>query len=54
VEVSDERFPVTEALDRTAAFFRIFFDGFIEGEMGSVTVFRWLRNPPTDSKKLTD
>jgi len=54
VEVSDERFPVTEALDRPAAFFRIFFAGFIEGEMGSVTVFRWLRNPPTDSKKLTD
>lgn len=38
VEVSDGRFPVTEALDRTAAFFRIFFDGFIEGGMGSVTV----------------
>jgi hypothetical protein len=38
VEVSDGRFPVTEALDRTAAFFRFFFDGFIEGGMGSVTV----------------
>ena len=38
VEVSDGRFPVTEALDRTAAFLRIFFDGFIEGGMGSVTV----------------
>lgn len=40
VEVSDGRFPVTEALDCTAAFFRIFFDGFIEGGMGSVTVLR--------------
>ena len=28
-EVGDRRFRVTEVLDRTAAFFRFFFDGFI-------------------------
>jgi len=43
VAVGDRRFPVTEALDGTAAFFRFFLDGFIEGGVGSVTVSRKLR-----------
>ena len=43
VAVGDKRFPVAEALDGTAAFFRFFLDGFIEGGVGSVTVSRKLR-----------
>jgi hypothetical protein len=43
VAVGDRRFPVAEALDGTAAFFRFFLDGFIEGGVGSVTVSRKLR-----------
>ena len=54
VEVSDGRFTVTEALDRTAAFLRFFFDGFIEVGMRSVTALKELRDSPTNKKKLTD
>lgn len=43
VAVGDKRFPVAEALDGTAAFFRFFLDGFIEGGVGSMTVSRKLR-----------
>lgn len=54
VAVGDRRFPVTEALDGTAAFLRFFLDGFIEGVMGLVTVSENLRDPPTGNDKLRD
>jgi hypothetical protein len=54
VTVGDRRFPVTEALDGTAAFFRFFLDGFIEGRIGLVIVSENLMDSPTGEQNLRD
>jgi hypothetical protein len=40
-------FRAMEVSERAAAFFRGFFDGFIEGRLGSVAVLKCFRASPT-------